>query len=193
MLRHPEVSTSRKLAGEEGFEPSLAEPTKRCSRCGEMKPLDDFYRLSKSSDRRAAWCKTCSNKSRQTRRESHRDEERLVAHDWYLRSKDRVLRYNHDRHQQRKISLVAHYSNNTNRCACCGEPDIRFLTIDHINGNGNQHRKSIGAGSTFYDWLIRAGMPEGYQVLCYNCNIARAWYGICPHQAVVSNSAGGVN
>ena len=182
------------LAGEPGFEPGLAEPTKRCSRCGKVKPLDEFYRHSKSKDQHDVWCKSCSNKCRQTRRENHRDEERLAAHERYLRLKDKIHLYNRDSHQRLKISLVAHYSNNTNRCACCGEPDIRFLTIDHINGNGSQHRKSIGcrSGSTFYRWLIKVGMPEGYQVLCYNCNIARTWYGTCPHQLVASKSAEGV-
>lgn len=172
------------LAGEEGFEPSPAVPTKRCSRCGEVKPLDDFYRDNKSKDQHGAWCKTCSNQYRCDLYERRRDTELLRAHERYLRLRDQIIRYNTERNQQRKISLIAHYSNNTNSCACCGESDVRFLTIDHINRNGSQHRKIIGlSGSTFYRWLIKEGMPEGYQVLCYNCNIARAWHGKCPHQA----------
>ena len=189
MRRHPEVNTLEKLAGEEGFEPSPDQPTKRCSRCGEVKPLDDFYRDNKSKDQHGAWCKNCSNKHRQVRRENHRDEERLVAHERYLRLGDEIRRYNSNRNHERKALLVAHYSNSTNRCACCGESDVRFLTIDHINGNGSQHRKSsgCGTGATFYNWLIKAGMPEGYQVLCYNCNLARTWHGKCPHQLGVTN------
>lgn len=174
------------LAGEERFEPFLPgpEPTKRCSRCGEVKPLDEFYRYNRSKDKHGTWCKACSNKCRQTRRENHRNEERQVAHERYLRSGDEIRHYNNNRHLERKALLVAHYSNNTNKCTCCGESEVRFLTIDHINGNGSEHRKSskCGTGSVFYDWLIKEGMPEGYQVLCYNCNLARARHGICPHQ-----------
>jgi hypothetical protein len=68
-------------------------------------------------------------------------------------------------------------------CACCGEANSGFLTIDHIHGGGNKHRKEIGGGNVFYAWLIRQGYPEGYQTLCYNCNCGRAHNGgICPHE-----------
>ena len=194
MARHPEVNTLDKLAGGEGFEPSLPEPTKRCAGCGEVKPLDDFYRYSKSKDQHGAWCKDCHNKASTDWRNRNHERVASTMHVRYLRLRDKISRYNRDSNQQLKALLVAHYSKDTNRCACCGESEIRFLTIDHINGNGSEHRKSAGCwtGSIFYRWLIKAGMPDGYQVLCYNCNNARAWYGTCPHQVVVSNSAGGV-
>ena len=185
MKRHPEGTRPLiMLAGEEGFEPGPAVLVKRCSRCGEVKPLDDFYRDSKSNDQHGTWCKSCSNKHRQAIRENYPDRERRVAHERYLRLRDEIIRYNNNRNQERKALLVAHYSNNTNRCACCGESEVRFLTIDHINGNGSEHRKSskCGTGSNFYRWLIREGMPKGYQALCYNCNSARARHGKCPHQ-----------
>ncbi len=179
------MSPSKKLAGEAGFEPGLQgpDPTKRCSRCGETKPLDDFYRDNKAKDQHGAWCKSCSNKYRQTLREKRGDIEKLVTHERYLRLGDEIRRYNNNRNQERKALLVAHYSNNANKCACCGESEVRFLTIDHIDGNGSEHRKSsgCGTGSVFYNWLLREGMPEGYQVLCYNCNLARR-HGKCPHQ-----------
>jgi len=185
MTRHPERTRLLiKLAGEPGFEPGLVVPTKRCSKCGEVKPLDDFYRQSRSKDKHGAYCKSCADKYRQLLRDTHRDRERLVAHTRYLRLRDKIIRYNCERNQQLKALLVAHYSNGANKCVCCGESEVRFLTIDHINGNGSQHRKSTkcGTGSTFYRWLIRQGMPDGYQVLCYNCNNARARHGTCPHQ-----------
>src|SRR3990167_6345931 len=67
------------------------------------------------------------------------------------------------------------------KCACCNEADIKFLTIDHIDGNGNKHRKelNLGGGRSFYYWLRRNGYPKGYRVLCMNCNWARAIYGKC--------------
>jgi hypothetical protein len=72
-------------------------------------------------------------------------------------------------------------------CACCGESDVRFLTIDHINGGGNQHRREINksgkGGRDFRHWLKRNGFPPGFQVLCWNCNVARHFNGgVCPHQ-----------
>lgn len=50
--------------------------------------------------------------------------------------------------------------------------DIRVLTIDHINGGGNKHRKRIhvfGGGSNFYLWLKKHKFPLGYRVICFNC------------------------
>ena len=64
-------------------------------------------------------------------------------------------------------------------CACCGEDHIEFLTVDHINGGGNKHRGSIS--QNFYNWLIDNNFPEGFRVLCMNCNFARRFGRKCPH------------
>lgn len=70
------------------------------------------------------------------------------------------------------------------RCKCCGEDRHEFLAIDHINGGGNKHRKSLhpnASAQTFYTWLRRNKYPVGFQVLCHNCNSAKSYYGGCPH------------
>ena len=72
------------------------------------------------------------------------------------------------------------------RCACCGETAIEFLSLDHVNNDGKQHRKELKSkvGSSFYRYLRNHGYPhrDRLQVLCLNCNGAKAYYGICPHQ-----------
>ena len=72
------------------------------------------------------------------------------------------------------------------KCACCGESDIWFLTIDHIDGGGRQHRQAIagGGGDKFYRKLREQGFPNDppLQVLCWNCNLAKHQRGVCPHQ-----------
>lgn len=80
-----------------------------------------------------------------------------------------------------KLQAVEHYGT---VCQCCNEPNLLFLTIDHINGGGNQHRKKIQThtGNSFYRWLRQNGYPPGYQVLCFNCNCAKGLYGQCPHE-----------
>lgn len=90
-------------------------------------------------------------------------------------------RYN----QRMKEVVINHYSNGTNKCSCCGESIMAFLTIDHIHGNGKQHRKELGPkgiGAAFYRWLIDNGFPEGYQIQCYNCNCGRRFFKTCPHK-----------
>jgi len=71
-----------------------------------------------------------------------------------------------------------------NACECCGEMRHEFLAIDHINGNGNKHRKSIKrqGGTKFYLWLRQNDYPVGYRILCHNCNMALGMYGYCPHE-----------
>jgi adenylate kinase family enzyme len=72
-------------------------------------------------------------------------------------------------------------------CICCDESEIKFLTIDHIENNGSEHRKSekVGSGGSFYAWLKRNNFPSGFQVLCWNCNSAKGMYGTCPHNLAV--------
>lgn len=82
-----------------------------------------------------------------------------------------------------KSIVFNHYSNGIIKCACCGDNHKEFLTIDHINGDGAAHRKLIGrGGDKLYAWLIRNNFPEGYRVLCMNCNWAIGIHGYCPHE-----------
>lgn len=74
-------------------------------------------------------------------------------------------------------------------CACCGETEPRFLTIDHINNDGAAHRKTLkNRGASIFKWLKDNGYPEGFQILCMNCNHGKAHNGgICPHQTTQQN------
>lgn len=75
-----------------------------------------------------------------------------------------------------KITTLSHYSDGTLKCTHCGEDDIRVLQLDHIDGGGNEQRQKIGKGSgKVYRWLRDQGYPEGYQVLCANCNIRKTY------------------
>lgn len=85
---------------------------------------------------------------------------------------------------QYKIDVIMGYGG---KCICCGETEFDFLTIDHINGGGNEHRKllkSKGYTNTiqFYRLLKVSNFPKQFQCLCYNCNCAKGACGVCPHQ-----------
>src|SRR3954470_8195665 len=74
--------------------------------------------------------------------------------------------------------VIKHYGG---QCACCGESEMCFLCIDHIEGGGRKHRDAVG---NIIPWLRSRGFPSGYRVLCYNCNAAREQNGgVCPHSA----------
>lgn len=71
------------------------------------------------------------------------------------------------------------------RCACCGETEKSFLTIDHMNNDGAKMRKEgiHNHTSKLYRWLKDHGYPKGYQILCMNCQVGKLRNnGICPHQ-----------
>ena len=84
--------------------------------------------------------------------------------------------------RERRIQVIQHYSQGVGCCACCGESHIEFLGIDHIDGGGNKHRKEVqNHYRNIYWYLIKNNYPDGYRVLCHNCNLARGFYGYCPH------------
>lgn len=65
-----------------------------------------------------------------------------------------------------KKEVISHYSPEI-KCIECGCDDIRCLTIYHSNGNGNKHRRKNGRT---LKWLKKNNYPEGFQILCGNCN-----------------------
>lgn len=72
-------------------------------------------------------------------------------------------------------------------CRCCGETQLEFLTLDHVNGGGDAHRRRLegrGSGKNYYHRLRALGFPQEppLQVLCFNCNGAKGGYGKCPHE-----------
>jgi hypothetical protein len=85
------------------------------------------------------------------------------------------------RRDEQKRAVYEYYSPNGVKCACCGEKELAFLSIDHINGGGKRDCKENG--SALSQRLFRQGFPEGFQILCMNCNHGRYRNGgICPHK-----------
>ena len=81
------------------------------------------------------------------------------------------------------------------KCNCCGETEPLFLVIDHVNNDGAEHRRSIsnrkdcgngkGASADTWRWLKNNDYPDGFQVLCMNCNFGKSRNkGICPHKTI---------
>ena len=85
------------------------------------------------------------------------------------------------RHKQRQLELkgqcLKHYGNDKIACVLCGFDDMRALSIDHIQGNGAEHRRLINnrRGAPFYRWLKNNGYPDGYQTLCMNCQYIKRY------------------
>lgn len=102
-------------------------------------------------------------------------------YDWRRKNKEDVLRTRRTYYQKCKKEVLEYYSKGSLRCACCSEATYEFLTIDHINGSGRKHKKEIR--NRLHAWLRLNNYPEGYQILCFNCNCGQSINkGICPHK-----------
>jgi len=143
---------------------------KTCSRCGVEKDKTQFDKHSSTKDKLQPWCRSCRNARRQelrikkegyyaTERDRYREQHLLSCRKLYYRYKAQVLQ---------------HYGGDSPACSC-GFSDRRALSIDHIEGGGCQHRKEIGAGVNFYRWLVKNSFPEGFQVLCMNCQFIKRY------------------
>jgi hypothetical protein len=67
-------------------------------------------------------------------------------------------------------------------CACCGEKEFSFLTLDHftVKTSDFEHKK----GEALYRELKLLGYPPGFVIMCWNCNCGRALNsGTCPHSS----------
>lgn len=90
-----------------------------------------------------------------------------------------------DYYQNVKYEVLLQYSPKDSKkpiCNCCKESMLLMLTIDHKNGRGTEHREKWG--TNIYRWLKKKNYPKGYQTLCFNCNIAKAFAKTikCPHK-----------
>jgi len=147
--------------------------TKQCKSCNQIKALSEFYIDRTHKDGSFLYrniCKECTKARATEWRKKHPES-----------SKRKSLKY------YRKIRLRAllHYSNKTLRCACCGENTLEFLSLDHIQNNGAEHRRTMKNEHTdIFHWVHKNGYPEGFQVLCMNCNFAKGIMGECPHKAM---------
>lgn len=97
-----------------------------------------------------------------------RNKERLKEYD--KKNKEKKKEHNKEYNQKMKELVYNQYSNGVIECACCGEKEIDFLSLDHIYNNGGNHRKKIGGGNRVLSWAIKNNFPPIFQLLCMNCN-----------------------
>lgn len=115
-------------------------------------------------------------------RQKHGDKWRAVAKANRTANPEKERAYRSDYRQKLKLIVFAAYSRNGEvKCALCDECRIGALTMDHINGGGSTHRKSI---SKIYFWLRKNGYPPEYQILCSNCNFKKYLVSIRSETAV---------
>jgi hypothetical protein len=105
-------------------------------------------------------------------RERRRSKEQIrIAHERYrILHQDKIkLKKHYDRIKEKIIAFYI-YSNGNMQCLLCGNSEFICLGLDHIGG-GTQHRKLIAkANYNIYNLLRQQNFPDGYRLLCQNCN-----------------------
>jgi len=142
----------------------------RCSYCGEETGTKEYK------------CKKCARvKSREAYR-SNPEKFRERKREFKKNNPEKQREYDTRARRKLKSDVIGAYGG---VCTCCGEKEMDFLCIDHVDNNGSQHRKLLGTGNTFYFRLRKDGYPNTnefrLQVLCYNCNNSKKIRGVCIH------------
>jgi len=116
--------------------------------------------------------------------EQHKEDQQKRAREYTVTHREQISQLKKAYARRLKKTVLDHYGH---KCNCCGESVFEFLGVDHIEGNGAAHRREINrhGGTSFYKWMIDNEFPDGFQVLCHNCNFSEGHYGYCPHQEVL--------
>jgi hypothetical protein len=90
----------------------------------------------------------------------------------YQKDKQKHFAYHRKYMTRIRIEVLTHYGNGKLACIKCGFNDIRALTLDHINGGGREHMRSIKS-TEISIWVRKHDFPIGFQTLCMNCQFIK--------------------
>lgn len=164
---------------------------KTCSKCNVKLSINNFYVRRNRPSGYTSSCKKCIWAS------TNKEKMKIRNHSWRSKNHTKVQQYQQQWRNANKSYIKACWMNNKDRskelakirninikntvfnkygksCNLCNISDINILCIDHINNGGTKHRKQTGSGTSFYRWLLKNNLPDGYQVLCMNCNALKS-------------------
>ena len=132
-----------------------------CTSCKKFKSINDFYTFKRNGKILPSWwCKECHLDKGKVRYRANKGVYKERQRKWFLKNRQKSYEYqakwrrkNREKLNKRNAEHARIYSKILRegvikeygkKCRCCGVIEIEFLTIDHINGGGNKHRKEIG-------------------------------------------------
>lgn len=167
---------------------------KICRLCLTQLNSDNWYlSLSKINNQICKSCSKIKNKkwfennpgkmSEYSKKDYYKNREKKLKAKkiWDANNREHISKRDKERRAKYRLQVIQHYGN---KCNCCNESEYRFLTIDHVNNDGNKHRAELKsrAQAHLYRTIIKENYPDKYQILCFNCNMGKALNnGICPH------------
>ena len=143
-------------------------PGKTCGKCGRWKSPDGFCKDKSRKSGLTPYCRLCIAADYA----SNSEDKCARVMRYYQANREDILRRASERHARDRAVVFGYYGGT---CLCCGT--VHNLTIDHLDGDGREHRKDLGVRTSweFYRWLIRNDFPERPRlcVLCHSCNSSK--------------------
>jgi hypothetical protein len=130
--------------------------TRQCSRCGEVKPVEDFAWRRKEKGQRDSFCRPCRSAYGKEHYETNRQR--------YIEQAAVVKRA---RMVERTRYLIEFFA--AHPCVDCGETDPVVLEFDHLRDKAF----AIGAALSQKSWNSILEEIEKCEVVCANCHRRR--------------------
>ena len=164
---------------------------KKCKKCKIDKETQDFYKEPRNRDGLQGHCKKCNYFQQKEwvrkNRKKYRKFHKVYVRNWRIKNKEKVEKLKIEGVIRLKNDVLINYGN---KCACCGETERDFLTLDHIENDGKLHRKILPKGGlALYYWARQNNYPLRLQILCFNCNWSKHLIknkNRCTHQVLKS-------
>jgi hypothetical protein len=135
---------------------AVADDTRRCGRCGEIKPLTEFNWRRKGRGQRDNMCRGC--------RSAYKREHYLANRQRYVdqaRDRKRLLAL------ERTIYLIEYFRSHP--CVDCGEADAVVLEFDHLGDKSFEVAQALA----YRSWQSILDEIAKCEVVCANCHRRR--------------------
>ena len=146
---------------------------KQCSKCGEFKKVEEFYRNKDHSDGLDSWCKECMCEKAERWRANNREWEREISRRWQANNPERrwaIATLNFHRYRGFEVNItidaLTDLAKNTETCLLCG------CELNWSVGAKNGHAQS---NSPTLDRINNEDVltSDNVQIICHRCNTTK--------------------
>ena len=115
-------------------------PSKSCTKCGNLKPLGEFYNDMRSKDKKKYHCKTCDDKINKKWIEDNRKIYNIRRLEYRNKNREKIILSNRNSQLMKynidndKYDYLLKSQNGV--CKICQKTDNRRLSIDHDHKTG---------------------------------------------------------
>lgn len=148
-----------------------------CTKCGEIKPLDEFPPVRRGEPKLQSWCRDCFAEANARNYQKNHERE-----------KARIYKYLAERRADTRRRIAEYLS--AHPCVDCGETDIVVLEFDHVRDKVADVATYANSGRSWERIWAEIAKCE---VRCANCHRLKTLPPLCARQASVSAPPGAVS